>query len=141
MFNLSDGSLKIEKYHVSIGRKFRYQDFVNSELYKIANPLVINIPYRSYIITDPISFLGIKFSLTIYFKNNLLERLHLYLFDPDETPSWEQWSEESEIKKLVIQNNLLNKNFGSPPYCYEWGSIESIFDKRSGDTGLIIIYK
>lgn len=141
MFNLNDGSLTIDKYQININRYFTYQDFSKSKLYEIAKPIIINYPYRSYDINSPVLFLGELFSVRLFFNNEKLERLHICLYETDNASSWENWSEEAEMTKLTVQDDLLTKNIGSPPYIFEWGSIESLFDKRSGDTGIVITYK
>lgn len=141
MFNVIDGSLTIDKYGISINGKFSYKDFSSSKIFSEALPLIMNPPYRSYKIKDFILFLDEPFNIDIYFNDNRLENIHLNLCSScSESSNWEDWSEETEKEILKIQNSLLLKNLGSPPYNYKWGRIESLYDRRSGETGLIITY-
>jgi hypothetical protein len=67
--------------------------------------------------------------------------MNLSFYVPNKSVSWDDWSEEKELETKNRQDNLLKQNFGDPPYEYQWGSLELVYDKRSGSSHLIISYR
>lgn len=141
MFNIKNGAIYFEKYKISVDLGFTHERFCSSELFKKATPFVKNPPYNSYRIEDYIELLGEKFIMVLFFQNEKLNRMNLSIYNPNSSGSWDDWSEEKELETKKRQDNLLKQNFGEPPYEYQWGSLESVYDKRSGSAHLIIIYK
>jgi len=50
------------------------------------------------------------------------------------------WTEKLEIARKRIHDDWLRAEFGEPPYRFDWGSIESIFDQKSCIGDVIISY-
>jgi hypothetical protein len=141
MFDIKNGTIFLEKLETKIDSCFTHDKFCSSELFKKATPLVKNPPYNSYRIEDNIDFLGEKFNMVLFYQNEKLNRINLSFYNPNSSGSWNNWSEEKELETKKRQDNLLKQNFGAPPYEYQWGSLESVYDKRSGSAHLIIVYE
>ena len=140
MFNIKNGKLYLEKFKINIDQNLTHKEFCSSELYKKATPFIINPPYNSYKVEEYIEILGGKFIMVLFFQNEKLNRLNLSLYNPNAFDSWDNWSEEKELGIKKRQDILLKQNLGDPPYEYYWGSLESIYDKRSGSAYLLTSY-
>jgi hypothetical protein len=141
MFDIKNGTIYLEKYKINIEPSFTHEKFCSSELFKKATPFVKNPPYNSYRLEEGINFLGEKFTIVLFYHNDRLSRMNLSFYVPNKSVSWDDWCEEKELETKNRQDNLLKQNFGDPPYEYQWGSLESVYDKRSGSSHLIISYR
>jgi hypothetical protein len=140
MFDIKNGKLYLAKFKMNIDQNLTHKDFCKSELYKKATPFIINPPYNSYKIEEYMEILGEKFIMVLFFQNEKLQRINFSFYNPNAFDSWENWSEEKELEIKKQYDNLLKQNFGDPPYEYYWGSLESIYDKRSGSAYLLVSY-
>jgi hypothetical protein len=141
MFDIKNGTIYLEKYKINIDPSFTHEKFCSSELFKKATPFVKNPPYNSYRLEEDVDFLGEKFTMVLFYQNEKLNRINLSFYVLNNSLSWGDWSEEKELETKKRQDNLLKQIFGEPPYEYQWGSLESVYDKRSGSAHFIIIYK
>ena len=141
MFDISNGTIYFRKYGVSFDPSLTHEMFSRTELYKDATPYIMNPPFRSYKIKEPIDILDKRFMLVLFFNKERLNIIQLSFCDRYKPSGWDDWYEEKEIEIKKQQDVLLKDNLGNPPYEYQWGSLESVFDQRSGSSHIILTYK
>lgn len=102
-------------------------------------PVISNGMYKSFR-TEPVSLDGKKVIPTIYFENDVISQVSIYL-----TSVGNGWGAstraEQEQKKIDQDAWLLRKLNKQPPYEYSWGKIESVYDPRSGASGIVLTYR
>ena len=57
----------------------------------------------------------------------------------DLNPSWDSWSKEIEDSNLVRFKNWLEEKFDEARV-FEWGSIEAVYDAKSGGSSIKVSY-
>ncbi len=55
--------------------------------------------------------------------------------------SWENWSEEKDLRQIKMYNKYLLEIMGATNKKFAWGTISSYYDRRSYATGIGIKYK
>jgi len=83
---------------------------------------------------------GLNCAFMLIFYNGILEWMickPVWLAAPT---TWHDWSETEERKIKALNDDLLKKYLGPPPYVYDWGTIESDYDARSGSSSIVIHY-
>ncbi|WP_324027805.1 hypothetical protein QSV08_07620 [Maribacter sp. BPC-D8] len=83
-----------------------------------------------------------KLNITFRFKNRALKQID---FTPrynqnSDTQGWGNWSKKKELELKETYDVWLNSKIG-PKRIYEWGSIASVYDPKSGSSSIVIIYK
>lgn len=82
-------------------------------------------------------FEGKLFSISLCFKGEKLENL---CFEMNERcTSWDNWSEEQELVTQKYYDQWLTAHIGKER-SFNWGAIESIYDKKGGCTCVWINY-
>lgn len=79
-------------------------------------------------------------SFTLFFYNGVLKRISWRPLWPGAPTAWKNWTEEKELKVNELNNQLLLRVLGPPPYEYEWGQISSSYDPRSGSSNIYVVY-
>ena len=94
--------------------------------------------YFYYFITDvPVD--GDRFSFVLIFYGDRLDMIEFgFDYSPDDT--WENWSEEKELRRVEKYNNWLTRQIGNARNFW-WGSAWASFDEKSGWAGLGLRYK
>lgn len=89
--------------------------------------------------TKPFIFLGKTIIVDFLFENGVVESFGVYFFDGEE--GWSSDTEMSEQKKKKDQDKWLKKNIGATlPYEFDWGSIVSLYDQKSGFSNIVVRY-
>jgi hypothetical protein len=83
---------------------------------------------------------GAIFSLVLYFDGSRLAMVRMSLVEPDESPSWDDWSDQKELARKAKHDAWLTTQLGPPPWVYPWGRIESNYDPRSGASLVVVVY-
>lgn len=83
-----------------------------------------------------------RWHLIVWFVGGVLASLDLSIWLPNESYplSWDNASEETELKRKSIHDAILGKDLGEGPYEYIWGKITSYFDRKSWGSDIRIIY-
>jgi hypothetical protein len=111
-------------------------EFLTSSYGTNSEESIINGNYHSYDISS-VTINASEFSARALYIDGKLSSISLY---PNKSFSWRNWSEQNELKKKEILNDFLTHELGAPPYKYMWGSVESIFDRKSGFSYVLIKY-
>jgi hypothetical protein len=69
-----------------------------------------------------------------------ISAVSLSLTTDGKIPSWDNWSEEEEMRIKDKHDCLLKRYLGDPPYKFDWGEITSNYDPRSASSQIIIRY-
>jgi hypothetical protein len=85
---------------------------------------------------------GRKLVLMVYFHQEQIKSVEMFFFLPDEkeSGSWDDWSEQNELRRKAQHDQLLSDQLGAAPYEYKWGKVWSVYDQRSGDSRIIVSY-
>jgi hypothetical protein len=127
----TDGSIEFARG--SVTRTTDKASFLASPLAGDAEVVVDNPPYVTYRIS-PESGIG----ATLCFKDQRLEYLAWGLSMPTEAE--QDWSEESELKRMKIHDEWLRSELGQPPYRFSWGRVVSEYDAKSVSSAIIVVY-
>lgn len=85
---------------------------------------------------------GYFYHIRLCFKNEFLDSIDFgfFTFDEIKNNSWDNWSEEKEIKKKEVYENWLNDSIGSNRQFW-WGNIATYYDSKGGNSGILMKYK
>lgn len=134
---MKNGSLKFDNDFI-VDKKFTLQDLKRIETKFNVEPLLIHGIHSSYK-TKLLDFEGKKVIPTLYFENGMIARVSIYLSDG--RSGWSEDIAREEQQKKAAQDawlkNILNL---IPPYNFNWGKIESLFDPRSCSSSVVVSY-
>lgn len=111
---------------------------------------IVQTEYSHTVLTSkkPLKWLSKKFYVTIYGRHEKVKKIELVRADKKYSTKYETMS-DTVLKKLQEENNrFLRKCLGAPSkksmtgveYHYEWGQIQSFYDNRSCQIGIVIIF-
>ena len=104
--------------------------------------------YTILISKKPLKWLYKKFYVTIYGRHGKVKKIELVRADKKYSMKYETMN-DTVLEKLREENNrFLRKCLGTPSkksmtgveYYYEWGQIQSFYDNRSCQTGIVIMF-
>ncbi|MCK0473846.1 hypothetical protein MW695_21110 [Alkalihalobacillus sp. APA_J-10(15)] len=131
MIDSRTGSILLDNGNIVLNSKIAPNELMATSLYKggSVDP--------NYLLKDTQEINGKIFLLTLFFKGKLKE---IHLSEADKELSWENWSEEKEMKKKESHDKWLLSVLGQEPYQYTWGQVESVFDKKGCVSSIILRY-
>ena len=139
---MKDGYLNLDQGSFRVGPGTRGEAFVASGIGAQSALILSNQQYRTY--KTPIQIIDDRsFLLTLSFEDGHLASVRLYPVEasPAQAESWASYSEADQLKKKMENDRWLLSVFGTtPPYTLPWGSVQSVFDARSGASEIIIRY-
>lgn len=93
---------------------------------------------HGYLLKEMHEIYNKMFFVSLYFLSGFLNSIHLSEDTPGE--SWIDWSLDIEMKKKKNHDEWLESMLGLPPYDYQWGHIVSVFDRKGGESIIVIRY-
>ncbi len=137
MIDITTGDITLDG--ATLGRSFTLASFRASALAaKASLPLAGGPPWQSFDIGK--CHIGERiFDVTLRFEGERLAMVSMALSDLDESPD-AAWSEKAARAAKRKHDEWLAAQCGSPPYAYDWGSIESTYDPRSVSSGITVQY-
>jgi hypothetical protein len=120
-----------------LGPKFTRSDFLSLPIE--SKSLVINEPYHSYALGQHLVG-GETFLVTLYFYEQKLESIDLVNSREEFGTSWNEWSEEKQLKRKQAHDAWLIQQTGNASHIYAWGEIGSSNDPKSGGSSITIRY-
>ncbi len=141
MINKDSGTITFElkKQLFVVNGSFSKNDFLDSDLGHNARRIIHNEPHISYGLY-PCVLKKNTFPLCFYFFGEKLDSLDLNMQVPDLENSWENYSEEKEIKRKQLHDQWLSDMGIKTDFNYAWGKITSSFDPRGGSSNIGIQY-
>ncbi len=101
-----------------------------------------NQGYSTYhLIVEQSSDGGLGAAMLLIFKDGIIKKVHFGPLWEGMPRSWSEWSLEGEMEIKRKNDLFLKENLGKPPYQYEWGRVDSIFDRRDAVSDIIVTYK
>ncbi len=82
----------------------------------------------------------VDFIVILHFKGEQLTGVSLTHARERESRSWANWSKEAELARKEIHDEWLARVLGRKRK-FHWGSVESVFDPRSGASEIIVSYE
>ncbi len=113
--------------------------FVHSTLGSQARLLVTNEGFRTYGV-DGILDDYVACNLTLTFHNGILKVATLVPRWPGSPTEWSEWNVDKELEYKEMNDRLLIRYLGPPPYQYEWGEVSSVYDAKSGYSAIVFRY-
>lgn len=113
---------------------------------KDVSPLVHNEEHRSYLI-PPVTLHSRLFRPAVYFTDGRVTFVSLSWVDPKRSPDgWKYWSEERELEvaradAAWVSSVLLGLATMTETYSFDWGTISSGYDDRSGGSSVTVRYR
>jgi hypothetical protein len=137
MIDIKNGSIALQNFMMRKG--LTKDDFLSSNLFGEV------LKHQEYEFTTyslkPQLIEKEKFIMVIYFnKNDIIDLVNLSLSNSENLPSWDNWSESEEQRKKEEHDKWLLNKIGIPPYNYDWGTVSSNYDPRSGSSMITIRY-
>jgi hypothetical protein len=142
MINPSTGSITFNEGALNISPTLKKNEFLDSSLFKDAEEVGIKGEYGSWaILVDETN--QMKIGVCLRFQKERLTSITLIDSDEAYGESWNDWSEEKELKRKESHDHILYQSFGhkGAEYNFEWGTVTSIFDHKSGSCKIDINYK
>lgn len=141
MINTKNGQIIFDNNLYVLKSKTTLEEFKNSRLFsEVCNEVYMGNGHSNFTI-NPQNILGDPFIIVVYFNpNQTINFIGMHYCENGKKPDWKDWSEENELLKKQIHDKLLIKYLGAPPYNYEWGTVSSSYDSKSGSSGIYIRY-
>ena len=137
MLDKSTGELYIESIPVKLGPQFTRRDLSATPV--AVRPQVVNEPYHSYSLGEQ-RIAGQPFFVVFYFYGQQLEFVDLAHAATEFGTSWDDWSEEGELRRKQWHDDWLREQTGHAAHVYGWGEVSSDYDPRSGGSSITIRY-
>ncbi len=140
IIDLSNGSLKISD-RVTVSKEITFDDLRNfapeNSIWDIGNGY--KWIYFSEIKIDNYYF----YFRICFYQNTTLSRAEFNFYHQPlpEKRSWEDWSEEKDLQQIKMYDEYLIEMMGANNKTFDWGTINSYYDRRSCSTGIGIKYK
>ena len=137
MLDKGTGELYIESIPVMLGPSFTRRALSSTPV--AAQSKVVNEPYHSYSLGQQ-RIAGQLFFVGLCFYGQQLECIDLAHAAAEFGTSWDDWSEERELKLKQWHDDWLRGQTGYASHVYKWGAIGSAYDPRSGSSSITIRY-
>lgn len=140
MIDIKTGAIFVEVLDFVVAPSLTREEYLSSPL---AGAWLNGVePYASFT-SGTLEIIGQPFNLTLDFHGSDLTSVNLFAIDERFGTSWADWSKEKELQRKRFHESWLNKVLGNDryPYEYDWGSVESIYDGKSGFSYISIKYK
>jgi len=123
------------------GRNLTEENFLKDDYGQKSKKIIENEGYSTYIF-GPGSIAEKKFNCLIVFYEGLIFSLNInMLHEYDKGFDANDFSEEKLAYYKKNNDEFLVKLFNKkPPYVYPWGKVESVVDKKSYSTTILIAY-
>lgn len=125
--NLNSGVFKIDEDLV-IAPGYTFEIFKKTRHYKNQDGIRVIYLDGMYMID------GRKFMVRLFFRDGKIYMLSLYCFD-------EEYSFEDEPKRKKLHDRILKEYGVRENDSFNWGKIESSYDRRGNVSSINIIYK
>ena len=109
----------------------------------------INGNIERYNFKSPQTIVGLSLCIKIIFKDTFISSIELKNADVNLKNSYDNWSDDKVELKRKSHDEWLINNLGEPHeklpvalrYMYSWGKVESYYDPKAADSGILITYR
>ena len=140
MIDINNGDIRLTKKTLVIRKGLTIDEFAKSDLFE---DVYKKDEYEYTRFFVGLQFIGEnQFAVSLLFNPlGRLYSIHLKISIDGKMPSWDNWSEEGELRIKDMHDMWLKKNVGDPPYNYSWGTIYSTYDPRSASSSMGVRFK
>lgn len=137
--------INIENGYVNMGELiiYPYLDFAEVEN-KVPKNEIISCDFgnRIDLFLKPRRYKEHFFLLRLFFgkEDKALNLLHISVQDSPNIPSWDDWSQESELRNKNKNDKWLIEEIGATNKNYDWGTIKSVYSSLEGSSYIVIKY-
>ena len=143
--------MSLDKGKIVIDNKEIYSG-MNSEIFKkyflMDVNSYINGNIERYNFKSPQVINNLSLWVEVIFKDSLISSIEMQNADLKLKNSYDNWNDDKVELKRKSHNNWLMNNLGQPHeqllgslrYRYGWGQIESYYDIKAADSGILITY-
>lgn len=149
MIDKRTGDILIPITNFKIHKGLQKNELESSKFYKdfIRDMRDMKTGYIWYYFSS-VSLMHREILFSLCFKNGNLDSVYFCVDSNDLPTSWSNWSEEGELKRKNLNEELLCEIFccdikqNSLPseYHFTWGNVTSYYDPRSGGSSVILRY-
>lgn len=143
--------MRLDKGKIVINNKEIYSGMDSESFKKVFLMDVnsyINGNIERYNFKSPQIIEGLSLWVKIIFKDSFLSSIEMKNADLKLKNSYDNWSDDKVELKRESHNNWLINNLGEAHeklpvvlrYIYSWGKIESYYDPKAADSGILITY-
>jgi hypothetical protein len=137
LIDLTTGAFTLPTVALRIAPTLTRDEFLQSSTGH--SVLIENAPWMSYILPQQ-SLADAQFRVAVYFKHDRVDSVQLAHPFPDRDESWANWSKATEFDRKAFHDEWLNNN-GITRDAYDWGTVHSDFDQKSGGSVIIFRYQ
>ena len=136
LIDLTTGAITLSTVDSPVGPTLTREEFLR---YSTGHSVLIeNAPWVSYTLPQQ-SLADAQFAVVVYFKHERIESVELAHVFPDRDESWADWSKTTEMERKAFHDEWLN-NRGVTQDTYDWGTVYSDFDAKSGASVIVFRY-
>ena len=141
MINLKTGDIGPDVGEYIVGRSIDRMQFEKMNEAYIRKIWDVGNGYIWFYSSDQI-INGEKFMLAVCYRpDQKLGRIQLSIITSKHANSWEEWDEQKEREIKVLQDKWLLENFNIVEgKTFNWGTIKSLYDDKSGSSYISIKY-
>lgn len=137
MIDLESGEFALPAIGGSVGPSLCRTDFLASPIEHSVH--VDNDPWVSYRL-PPQDLGGASFSVVLYFHEDRLDAVELSHSSDAYGQSWESWSEGKELQRKEFHDSWLSRQ-NIALRSYGWGTVDSVYDAKSGASVIVLRYQ
>lgn len=138
MIDPETGTVSFEAPACRVPARLTRSAFAASALSVDAAVAVANEPWCSWRLHGQyVSTLA--FLVTLYFHGERLWMIELYATLPGDSASWDDWSEEQEMRRKSLHDGWLDKALDGRRD-FDWGTVSSRYDEKGAFSGIWIKY-
>ena len=141
MIDPSTGTINFPDKEIIVSGQLTREQFLSSTLGSQSEVLVRNESYCSFKLPK-VNFEGHSYVWSLQFKDSILQSVSITCCDSKFGTSWSDWSEDKQKACKQFHDHLLVSIFGESfsSSRFSWGSVESIYDARAGESSVNVIY-
>lgn len=143
MIDKETGDIQFPDWEISLSSSLTRERSLKSPLASDAKVSVKNEPYCSWRLVPTNWKDNQWWHITVFFKGETLYQVNLGASKNELGSEWKDWSEETEISKRDYYVDLLGRLLGvsmAKHFDFSWGSIEAIYDEKTGGSHIMIKY-
>jgi hypothetical protein len=141
MIEQATGKIQMPLGGICVSPFLTREQFLASPIVGQCHELVRNEPFWSFVLPAT-QFDGHSFSLSLWFRGSVLQRVSIMCIDAEFGSSWSDWSEERQMARKRFHDSFLQTVLGSDwsQRHFSWGKVLSCYDSNGGFSIFHIIY-
>jgi len=139
MIDRDTGTITFDEPPVVITADLTRDRFLAEPWAASAKDHVVNEPWHSWSLPDDCVSGEIRFGVTLFFHEQSLHSVNLFVVDEQFGTSWSDWSEDKERARADAGDAWLKMSLGRKR-SFGWGSVGSHYDPKSAFASINVLY-